>query len=455
MTTTLEAGRAVRSASPAKMLHPLTLVALGTASLGLYWFFWIHRRYREVLLARPGVTALTPLKAVGLLFVPIFNVYWLFRILGDLGRSISELQADASLTPRPRQVWTVVVGLGSVLLAVVSGFVFLSWNARQGWAFYILVVSVHQALWWSLYIPYQAALNAVWTGRVQSLPHAATAMLLVLVCLFVPGFWLAGAIDVMRSAVWGDVLQATLRVRPLEGDAAIGPIDVARVREVLVDTFDRLGAPAHVDVPDAAASVLMLQLLVRQNANDTVRNFVGSLSHTFSLQEVLAGPNASPAFTQGSSDASEVIASADRQYYLLNRQRIAQGRDIEAVENASEGVVVYFNQVAASRISGYTAGHIGTRLAIVFDRIVLSAPTISGPFGANAMISNVGDLSARGELALALRAARLGVRLDTETISTGDRRRWVIEYGARAAVATLLAALLLAGAHRIGRPRTA
>jgi preprotein translocase subunit SecD len=280
-------------------------------------------------------------------------------------------------------------------------------------------------------------------------------MLLVLVCLFFPGFRLAAAVDVLRSAVWGDVLQATLRLRPLEGDAAIGQSDVARVREVLVDTFDQLGAPAYVDVPDASASVLVLQLLVRQNANDRIRNFVGSLSRTFSLQEVLAGPNASPAFTQENGDASEVIASADRRYYLLNRQRIAQGRDIEAVENTPEGVVVYFNQIAANRISGYTAGHIGTRLAIVVDRVAVSAPTISEPFGANAMIGDSGDLSARFELALALRAARLGVRLDAEAFSTGDRRRWVIEYGVRAAIALLLAVLLIAGAHRIGRPRTA
>jgi hypothetical protein len=452
MTTTLEPAQTVQGASAPKTLHPLTLVALGTTTLGLYWFFWIHRRYRELLSARPRVTASSPLRAAGLLFVPLFNVYWLFRVLGDFRRSISELQTDPGRTPRPTRRWTVVVGLGTVLLAVVSALLFLAWDTSQGWVFYVLVVAVLQTLLWSLYTPYQAALNAVWTGRAQSLSYAALAMLLVLVCLLVPGLELVRATGVLRSAFGGDVLQATLRVRPLEGDGAIGQGELPRVREVLVDSFDRLGVPAYVDVPEAEGNDLVLQVLMRRGSNDTFRSFIGSASHTFSLQEVLAGPSASPRLTQESSDGSEVIASADRQYYLLSRQHIAQGADIEDVENTIDGVVVHFNEVAANRISEYTAGHIGTRLAIVFDRAVLSAPTIDGPFGANALISNVGDLSARSELTLALRAARLGVRLDAEAVATGNRQRWVIEYGARAAVAALLGALLIAAAHRIGRP---
>jgi preprotein translocase subunit SecD len=73
-------------------------------------------------------------------------------------------------------------------------------------------------------------------------------------------------------------------------------------------------------------------------------------------------------------------------------------------------------QDAAVRFERFTGGHIGDRLAIVLDNIVLSAPTIESAIRDNGVISNVGSEADASDLALNLRSGSLpaGVKIIDE-----------------------------------------
>ncbi|MFC1575957.1 hypothetical protein ACFL5A_04880, partial [Gemmatimonadota bacterium] len=49
-------------------------------TLGLYWPYWVYRTYRDIRGHAPDATAITPGKACGYLFVPLFNIYWGCRL---------------------------------------------------------------------------------------------------------------------------------------------------------------------------------------------------------------------------------------------------------------------------------------------------------------------------------------------------------------------------------------
>lgn len=64
-------------------------------------------------------------------------------------------------------------------------------------------------------------------------------------------------------------------------------------------------------------------------------------------------------------------------------------------------------QDAAKRFELFTGAHVGDRLAIVLDNMVLSAPTVSGKISDNGVIQNVGTQEGASDLALNLRAGSL------------------------------------------------
>ena len=52
--------------------------------MGIYTIFWLYRTVKDVKNNFDADIPYTPGKAVGYLFIPIFNIYWLFYILFSL-----------------------------------------------------------------------------------------------------------------------------------------------------------------------------------------------------------------------------------------------------------------------------------------------------------------------------------------------------------------------------------
>jgi len=71
---------------------PLWLVL----TANIYWMFWLYKTYKEIRQHSPTATTITPGQAVGLMFVPVFNIYWLFRVLHDFPRALARVQNQAS-----------------------------------------------------------------------------------------------------------------------------------------------------------------------------------------------------------------------------------------------------------------------------------------------------------------------------------------------------------------------
>jgi preprotein translocase subunit SecD len=99
-------------------------------------------------------------------------------------------------------------------------------------------------------------------------------------------------------------------------------------------------------------------------------------------------------------------------WYILERTPVITGRDLRDA-HASQGEVgrwetnFVLTQDAARRFERFTETNIGNRLAIVLDKIVLSAPVIQNKISDNGRITGAANHEEASDLALNLRAGSL------------------------------------------------
>lgn len=65
-------------------------------TFNVYWIFWLYKTYRQVRRHSATATTITPGRAVGFLFIPLFNIYWFFRVVFDFPRALARMQAECS-----------------------------------------------------------------------------------------------------------------------------------------------------------------------------------------------------------------------------------------------------------------------------------------------------------------------------------------------------------------------
>lgn len=99
-------------------------------------------------------------------------------------------------------------------------------------------------------------------------------------------------------------------------------------------------------------------------------------------------------------------------WYLLSRSPVVTGRDLRDA-HAQQGEMgrwetnFVLTQDAARRFERFTEANIGNRLAIVLDKMVLSAPTIQNKIGDSGRITGAATHEEASDLALNLRAGSL------------------------------------------------
>jgi hypothetical protein len=163
MTSTPRIGAATEDVPLGKIRRPLTTMLLMLVTANLYVFGWIYRVYKEIRARVPNATSITPGKALGFLFIPVFNLLWAIWLFIDLPRAIGRMEgSDPPAGVKPDR-WLIS---GLLVAAVVAGIV-----GRLAWPWALLLNVV--LLWGGVLIS-QSALNSHWRVH-RSAASAATS----------------------------------------------------------------------------------------------------------------------------------------------------------------------------------------------------------------------------------------------------------------------------------------
>ncbi len=138
-----------------------------------------------------------------------------------------------------------------------------------------------------------------------------------------------------------------------------------------------------------------------------------------------------------------------KEYWLVKKAAIITGRELRSARRSQDrynAPAVSFTLVptAASKFGTYTGSHIGTRMAIVLDRRVMSAPVIRGQISDEGIIEGNFSLQEAEDLALVLRAGALPATityLEERTVGPSLGHDSVIR-GVRAAIAGLILVMI-------------
>ena len=141
------------------------------------------------------------------------------------------------------------------------------------------------------------------------------------------------------------------------------------------------------------------------------------------LREVKTGPFGSDAEARASKGGvlgldEQVVRGLSRgagpaEFWILARTPAVTGRDLRDARPQQSGqtggweTTFVLTQESAKRFERFTAAHINDRLAIVLDRMVLSAPVIHGKISDNGVIEGLSGREEAQDLALNLRAGSL------------------------------------------------
>jgi preprotein translocase subunit SecD len=169
-------------------------------------------------------------------------------------------------------------------------------------------------------------------------------------------------------------------------------------------------------------------------------------------QSLLAGlggavPNDSEIVPGDRRDIDGQVVGAD--YYVLKKAAIISGQELRSARRSQDEygqpVVNFATQPhAADKFGQYTGSHIGTRMAIVLDNRVISAPVIESRIPGEGRITGNFTIDEAEDLALKLRAGALPATityLEERTVGPSLGRDSVVR-GVRAAVSGLLAVML-------------
>jgi preprotein translocase subunit SecD len=137
------------------------------------------------------------------------------------------------------------------------------------------------------------------------------------------------------------------------------------------------------------------------------------------------------------------------EYFLLKKAAIISGQELRSARRSQDEygqpVVNFATQPhAAEKFGQYTGSHIGTRMAIVLDDRVISAPVIESRIPGDGRITGSFSIEDAEDLALKLRAGALPatiIYLEERTVGPSLGRDSIVR-GVRAAVSGLLVVML-------------
>lgn len=140
--------------------HLGLMLLLMIVTFGIYNVVWIYKTVRDLRTHFGDVTSYTPGLAVGLLFVPIFNLFWGIFVAATLPLSIKKAERMAQCEGRGPHLHPVLI-----TLLWLMGMI-LSWVAFLGDPSSRYIVAAYTVLLLS-FLAMQAKINALWgTGTL-------------------------------------------------------------------------------------------------------------------------------------------------------------------------------------------------------------------------------------------------------------------------------------------------
>ena len=245
---------------------------------------------------------------------------------------------------------------------------------------------------------------------------------------------------------------------PPNMDKTVRDMAVRSSLETIWNRVDQFGVAEPVIQRQGLDSDRILVQLPGVDDPARVKDLISSTAF-LEFQEVVAGPapdrQSLLSSIGGTVPSDSEILPGDRrgldgtvlgvEYYLLKKAAIISGQELRSARRSQDEygqpVVNFATQPhAAEKFGQYTGSHIGTRMAIVLDEKVISAPTIESRIPGDGRITGSFTIEDAEDLALKLRAGALPatiVYLEERTVGPSLGRDSVVR-GVRAAVAGLL-----------------
>ncbi|MEJ2580944.1 MAG: protein translocase subunit SecD, partial [Acidobacteriota bacterium] len=249
---------------------------------------------------------------------------------------------------------------------------------------------------------------------------------------------------------------------PPNMDKTVRDMAVRSSLETIWNRVDQFGVAEPVIQRQGLDSDRILVQLPGVDDPARVKDLISSTAF-LEFQEVVAGPapdrQSLLSAIGGSVPSDSEILPGDRQgldgtvlgieYYLLKKAAIISGQELRSArlskDESGQPVVNFATQPhAAEKFGQYTGSHIGTRMAIVLDEKVISAPTIESRIPGDGRITGSFTIEDAEDLALKLRAGALPatiVYLEERTVGPSLGHDSVVR-GVRAAVAGLLVVMV-------------
>jgi preprotein translocase subunit SecD len=232
--------------------------------------------------------------------------------------------------------------------------------------------------------------------------------------------------------------------------------------ETIWNRVDQFGVAEPVIQRQGVDSDRILVQLPGVDDPARVKDLISSTAF-LEFQEVVAGPapdrQSLLAGLGGSLPADSEILSGERtgldgqaigtDYWVLKKAAIISGQELRSARRSQDEygqpVVNFSTQPhAADKFGQYTGSHIGTRMAIVLDNNVISAPVIQSRIPGDGRIEGNFTIEQAEDLALKLRAGALPATityLEERTVGPSLGHDSVVR-GVRAAVAGLIVVMI-------------
>jgi preprotein translocase subunit SecD len=244
---------------------------------------------------------------------------------------------------------------------------------------------------------------------------------------------------------------------PPNMDRTVRDMAVRSSLETIWNRVDQFGVAEPVIQRQGLESDRILVQLPGVDDPARVKDLISSTAF-LEFQEVVAGPapdrQSLLASIGGIVPSDSEVLPGDREgldgqiigtdFYLLKKAAIISGQELRSARRSQDeygqAVVNFSTQpYAADKFGQYTGSHIGTRMAIVLDQRVISAPVIESRIPGDGRITGNFSVEEAEDLALKLRAGALPATityLEERTVGPSLGRDSVVR-GVRAAVAGL------------------
>ncbi len=249
---------------------------------------------------------------------------------------------------------------------------------------------------------------------------------------------------------------------PPNMDKTVRDMAVRASLETIWNRVDQFGVAEPVIQRQGLESNRILVQLPGVDDPARVKDLISSTAF-LEFQEVVGGPSPDRqsllAGLGGSLPADSEILSGERtgldgqvigmDYWVLKKAAIISGQELRSARRSQDeygqSVVNFSTQPhAADKFGQYTGSHIGTRMAIVLDNNVISAPVIESRIPGDGRITGNFSIEDAEDLALKLRAGALPATityLEERTVGPSLGHDSVVR-GVRAAVAGLMLVMI-------------